>query len=413
MWARSCLTCVQPYYGMRCKPFNLKIEGQVQYQTQRVTPSTVLKAEQPEGLFTRKVFFSSVVIKPLVIGFMLLLLQQFSGIDAVIFFTVEIFQNAGSTLDAMTATMLVGAVQLMSNGVSTMLVDRAGRRPLLMVSAALTAAAMAAMGSAYYFEFEHNSWLGYLPVISLVVFMVGYSVGFGGLPFLLLGELFPAHHRSQLSAMASAVNLLSMFAVIKSYHSLETFLTSAGTFWMYACFCALAFFFVLFMVPETKGKTLLEIEQLFRSKKAKKENINLAVISKGLHFHLNSYSTTRSGPSPALYFNIGRDLYLDPPLDIGDSDYRLLFIRSAPDHGPILMPILLPSDIRMSGCSDVRSDNFGPLSSGSQKRITASCRRRSVRSEAVSGAITGVTRARSGGAAGGGGGATGAPRPEY
>lgn len=61
----------------------------------------------------------------------------------------------------------------------------------------------------------------YLPVASLVVFMMGFSLGFGGLPFLLLGELFPQHYRSQLSAMASAVNLLSMFTVIKSFHALE------------------------------------------------------------------------------------------------------------------------------------------------------------------------------------------------
>ncbi|KAG6456655.1 facilitated trehalose transporter Tret1 [Manduca sexta] len=225
--------------------------------------------ENPPSLFTRKVFFSSVVIKPLVIGFALLFFQQFSGIDAVIFFTVEIFQSAGSTLDAMTATIIIGLVQLLSNGVSTMLVDRAGRRPLLLISAAIMAASMASMGAAFYFEVEQKSWLGYLPIGSLVVFMIGFSLGFGGLPFLLLGELFPTHYRSQLSAMASAVNLLSMFSVIKSYHALESVLTSAGTFWMYGCFCVMAFFFVLFLVPETKGKSLAEIERHFRGKKEK------------------------------------------------------------------------------------------------------------------------------------------------
>ncbi|KOB79239.1 Sugar transporter [Operophtera brumata] len=200
------------------------------------------KQEDPENLpslFTRKVFFSSAVIKPLTVGFALLFFQQFSGIDAVVFFT------------------------LLSNGVSTMLVDRLGRRPLLLVSAAIMCLSMVAMGSSFYFQFEQESLLG------LVVFMLGFSLGFGGLPFLLLGELFPAQYRSQLSAMASAVNLLSMFSVIKSYHALEAVLTSAGTFWMYACFCALAFIFVLFVVPETKGKSLAEIEQHFRGKKSK------------------------------------------------------------------------------------------------------------------------------------------------
>ncbi|XP_060803772.1 facilitated trehalose transporter Tret1 isoform X2 [Amyelois transitella] len=230
------------------------------------------KCEEPEtpSLFSRKVFLSSAVMKPLVVGFALLFFQQFSGIDAVIFFTVEIFESAGSRLDAMTATIIIGLVQLLSNGVSTMLVDRAGRRPLLLLSAAVMCLSMASMGAAFYFEFEKESWIGYMPIVSLMVFMMGFSLGFGGLPFLLLGELFPTQYRSQLSAMASAVNLISMFTVIKTYHSLDVLLTSAGTFWMYSCFCALAFVFVLTMVPETKGKSLAEIEEHFRGKKAKK-----------------------------------------------------------------------------------------------------------------------------------------------
>ncbi|XP_014369281.2 facilitated trehalose transporter Tret1-like [Papilio machaon] len=233
---------------------------------------------EPKSLFTREVFLSSAVMKPLIVGFALLIFQQFSGIDAVIFFTVEIFQSAGSKLDAMTATIIVGAVQLISNGVSTMLVDRAGRRPLLLLSAVTMCVSMASMGAAFYFQFEAESWLGYLPIVSLVVFMLGFSLGFGGLPFLLLGELFPTQYRSQLSAMASAVNLLSMFTVIKSYHALEAVLTSAGTFWMYTAFCAMAFFFVLFMVPETKGKSLAEIEEHFRGKK-RNEIVHLQTIS--------------------------------------------------------------------------------------------------------------------------------------
>ncbi|XP_045447718.1 facilitated trehalose transporter Tret1-like [Melitaea cinxia] len=232
------------------------------------------KVEEPKSLFTREVFFSSSVMRPLIVGFALLFFQQFSGIDAVIFFTVEIFQKAGSSLNPSAATVIVGVVQLISSGVSTMLVDRSGRRPLLLISALTMCASMLSMGCAFFFEFEKNSFLGYLPIASLVVFMVGFSLGFGGLPFLLLGELFPTHYRSQLSAMASAVNLLSMFTVIKSYHALDRVLTSAGTFWMYSAFCAVAFFFVIFMVPETKGKSLAEIEQHFRGKKTK-EPVNL------------------------------------------------------------------------------------------------------------------------------------------
>ncbi|CAK1540405.1 unnamed protein product [Leptosia nina] len=244
-----------------------------------VTGSFVKPAEaEPKSLFTREVFFSSSVIKPLIIGFALLFFQQFSGIDAVIFFTVEIFQKAGSKLDAMTATIIVGVVQLFSNAISTVLVDRAGRRPLLLLSAATMCMSMIAMGTSFFFNFEKESWLGYLPIASLVIYMLGFSLGFGGLPFLLLGELFPKHYRSQLSGMASAVNLFSMFSVIKSYHALDHVLTSAGTFWLYAAFCGAAFFFVAFFVPETKGKSLAEIEQHFRGHATEKNKLVSFVI---------------------------------------------------------------------------------------------------------------------------------------
>ncbi|CAF4848849.1 unnamed protein product [Pieris macdunnoughi] len=251
------------------------VNGETQEPVKSISGNSLKPVEEPpKSLFTREVFFSPSVTKPLIIGFALLFLQQFSGIDTIIYFTVEIFQNAGSTLNPMTATIIVGAVQLFSNGISTMLVDRAGRRPLLLLSSITMCVSMVSMGAAFYFEFEKASWLGYLPIMSLVVFMLGFSLGFGGLPFLLLGELFPKHYRSQLSAMASAVNLSSMFVVLKSYHPLEHIITSAGTFWMYAAFSGLAFFFVVFFVPETKGKSLAEIEQHFRGKKHQ-ESIDL------------------------------------------------------------------------------------------------------------------------------------------
>ena len=94
--------------------------------------------------------------------------------------------------------------------------------------------------------------------------MVGFSIGFGCIPFLLMGELFPTAQRSFLSSFAGSFNLITMFTVIKTYHQLEILITTAGTFWMYGVFCALGVLFVTFVVPETKGHHLDEIHNLFK-----------------------------------------------------------------------------------------------------------------------------------------------------
>ncbi|XP_077287203.1 facilitated trehalose transporter Tret1-like [Arctopsyche grandis] len=224
-----------------------------------------VETSMDKSLFTKEVFFSAGVLKPLGIGLALLAFQQISGIDAVIFFTVEIFKSSGSSLNDHLATIIVGVVQLASNSVSLLLVDRVGRKPLLMASGTITSIAMAAMGISFYIDLKQHPALGYLPLISLIVFMVGFSLGFGCIPFLLLGELFATKHRGSLSAIAGSFNLFTMFVVIKTYHSLQGLLTSAGTFWMYSLFCAVSVAFVALCVPETKGITLEEIEKRFQT----------------------------------------------------------------------------------------------------------------------------------------------------
>lgn len=79
----------------------------------------------------------------------------------------------------------------------------------------------ALMGTAFYLNEHGNNYFGYLPLVSLIGFMIGFSVGFGCIPFLLMGEIFPSAQRSLLSSMAGSMNLGMMFAVITSYHPLE------------------------------------------------------------------------------------------------------------------------------------------------------------------------------------------------
>ncbi|XP_058117297.1 facilitated trehalose transporter Tret1-2 homolog [Anopheles ziemanni] len=213
--------------------------------------------------FSKEALLRREIMIPLGIGLVLLLIQQVSGIDAVVFFTVEIFRSAGSSMDGHLATIIVGTVQVLSNIAALFVVDRAGRKPLLIMSGLIMCLAMASMGAAFHLNAIGNTCFGYLPIISLIVFMIGFSIGFGSIPFLLMGELFPTAQRSLLSSLAGSFNLAMMFTVIKTYHPLEDLITASGTFLMYSVLCALGVVFVITCVPETKGRELESIQKLF------------------------------------------------------------------------------------------------------------------------------------------------------
>lgn len=114
----------------------------------------------------------------------------------------------------------MGVVQLVSNIVSLLFVDKLGRKPLLIASGIIMFLSNSSMGAAFYLN-DHGYVLGYLPLASLIVFMVGYSIGFGCIPYLLMGEIFPSSQRSLLSSISGPMNLGIMFIVIVTYHPLE------------------------------------------------------------------------------------------------------------------------------------------------------------------------------------------------
>jgi facilitated trehalose transporter len=199
----------------------------------------------------------------------------FSGVDAIIAYTVSIFHSAGSELDDHIATIIVGSVLLFANSVSLFIVDWAGRKPLLIASGAIMCVALTALGT--HFHLQKNGTeqsLGLLPLISLMVFVVGFSIGYCGIPYLLMGELVPEKQRSFLSSIAFSLSLAIVFVVIKTYHDLKDSMGEDGTFWLYSFACLCSCFFVYFLVPETKGKSLREIEELFELTQKSKINSN-------------------------------------------------------------------------------------------------------------------------------------------
>ncbi|XP_046457784.1 facilitated trehalose transporter Tret1-like isoform X2 [Daphnia pulex] len=213
------------------------------------------------------------IVKPLGISLGVMLFQQTTGINAIVFYADDIFQAVGSTMDEKYATIIVGAVQLVFTIASGFLVDRCGRRMLFLGSAITSSVPLATMGTFFYFERqwgdkEATRYFGWLPLASLIVFFVTYSGGMSNVPFIIMGEMFPARHRTSLGAISSSFNLFCTFAMVQLFPDMSQAFGKDGTFYFFTGCTLLSAAFVYFLLPETTGKTLEEMEQLFRSDKS-------------------------------------------------------------------------------------------------------------------------------------------------
>ncbi|XP_077287491.1 facilitated trehalose transporter Tret1-like isoform X2 [Arctopsyche grandis] len=192
----------------------------------------------------------------------LMFFQQFSGINAVIFYTVDIFKSAGSDLDPFIAAIIVTVVQVIFTIVSFLLIEKAGRRILLLQSCIAMGLSLLVIG--IFFNFKDGgkdvSSIGWIPLTSMVVFIITFSLGFGPIPWMMMGELFSAECKGVASGIAVMLNWILVFVVTKFFPTMVLTLGKDITFWIFAGFMLAAVFFVYFVIPETKGKSSAQIQ---------------------------------------------------------------------------------------------------------------------------------------------------------
>ncbi|XP_052773540.1 solute carrier family 2, facilitated glucose transporter member 8-like [Mya arenaria] len=225
-----------------------------------------------EGLDTKETFSWSEfkkpeLSKPLMISVIIMIFQQFSGINAVMFYTVSIFKNAGLENSEM-ATVLIGAVQVVGTFVACMLMDKMGRRKLLITAGSVMSISCF-LFSWYYYKVNTGSSassMGMLAVTSLVLYIIGFSLGWGPIPMLIMSEIFPSRVRGAASAIAIFTNWSCAFIVTKEFLMIQDWLGPAITFSLFACSCMFSVLYVWKKVPETKGKSLEDIELFFLGK---------------------------------------------------------------------------------------------------------------------------------------------------
>jgi sugar porter (SP) family MFS transporter len=203
----------------------------------------------------------------LVVGVGLAILQQVSGINTVIYYAPTIFKFAGigSSAAAIVASIGVGIVNIAMTVVAIRLLDRVGRRPLLLWGSAVMGLALTALALVSALGAEDGAG-PVVAIVSLMVYVGAFAISLGPIFWLLNSELYRLGVRSKAAAVGTMTSWLFTFIVSLSFLPLVDALGRDGVFFLYAAICALTFVFCKALVPETKGKTLEQIQEVFRSR---------------------------------------------------------------------------------------------------------------------------------------------------
>ncbi|GAB1450436.1 D-xylose transporter XylE [Draconibacterium sp.] len=195
----------------------------------------------------------------IVIGVLLSVFQQFVGINVALYYAPRIFESMGAEKDAsMLQTVVMGLVNVIFTVVAIMTVDKWGRKPLLMVGSIGMAIGMFAIGLLAFMKI-----IGISTLVFIIIYTASFMMSWGPICWVLISELFPNKIRGKAVAVAVAAQWAANYFISSTYPAMMEF-SSGGTYWFYGVMSILSFFFVWKMIPETKGKTLEEMEHLWK-----------------------------------------------------------------------------------------------------------------------------------------------------
>ena len=196
------------------------------------------------------------VSKLLVLGIVIAVFQQWCGINVIFNYAQEIFASAGySVSDILFNIVITGSVNLIFTFVGMFTVDRFGRKALMLLGSGGLAGIFAIIGSMYFFHLQG------LPLLIMVVIAIAfYAMSLAPVTWVVLSEIFPNRMRGTAMSIATFALWAACFILTYTFPLLNQLFKASGTFWLYGIICILGFWFILKKLPETKGKSLEEIE---------------------------------------------------------------------------------------------------------------------------------------------------------
>jgi sugar porter (SP) family MFS transporter len=203
----------------------------------------------------------------LLVGVGLAVLQQVTGINTVIYYAPTIIQFTGvnGNSAAIVASLGVGVINILATLVALRLIDRAGRRPLLMVGVTGMAVALTVLGAAFLGN-AGTTVISAIAIISLMSYVAAFAISLGPVFWLMNSEIYPLKVRSKAAGVGTMANWTSNFVISLTFLPLINLLGRTGAFWAYAVVGVFTLWFCWKLVPETKDRDLEQIEAIFRER---------------------------------------------------------------------------------------------------------------------------------------------------
>ncbi|KAB0791121.1 hypothetical protein PPYR_02921 [Photinus pyralis] len=218
---------------------------------------------------TRKLYLTSTVMKPFFILVTLFLLQALSGIYTILYYAVNFFEEANLNIDEHMSSIIVGLIRFTMSVAAAFLINRFGRRTLCIVSSGgMTVTMLAAGGYFKYYEvfIDEEKRFRALPLVGVLCNVFFSMIGMLPIPWILAGELFPLRVSSIMGGVVICLAQTFTFVCVKIYYDMIALLHFSGTLMLFCFVSLLALLFCTFVLPETKDKSLDDIETIFKKK---------------------------------------------------------------------------------------------------------------------------------------------------
>jgi SP family arabinose:H+ symporter-like MFS transporter len=227
----------------------------VQEEVQQIKNS--FGQQEKASVFT---LFDKPYKKVILAGVLLAIFQQITGINAILYYAPVIFNQTGlGNSDSLVYTIIIGVVNVVSTFIAIGLVDKVGRRRFLSNGSLLMGLSLVVVAVCFYFEFYKY----YIILISVLVYVASFGCTLGAVTWVYLSEIFPNRIRALALSLATFALWLADFLVSYTFPVMIAHLSTSITLGLYAFFCVIAFIYMFINIPETKGKSLEEIETLF------------------------------------------------------------------------------------------------------------------------------------------------------
>lgn len=230
--------------------------GGKDYAAQELANYEVSSMAHSEGKGALRQLFSSKMRMVLIIGIVIAMFQQWSGTNVIFNYAQEIFQAAGYGIsDVLMNIVVTGIANLLFTFVAIYTVDKLGRKTLMTIGSIGLAGIYTLLGLCYWFEFK-----GFIMIVFVVLAIGFYAMSLGPVTWVLLSEIFPNRVRGVAMAVCTAALWIASFLLTYTFPFLNAGLGTGGTFGLYAVICLAGFIFIRKYIPETKGKSLEQLE---------------------------------------------------------------------------------------------------------------------------------------------------------